>query len=142
MQSLSRLGIAAMGAVALGGWLGVPVATADNPVCTSTWCTFLSPTRNISCELNYNRGSGISDETYCQTNSPPQSVRMTPAGTFRTCNGDTCLGNPGQGTPTLGYGQSASVGPFSCRSESNGVTCTGNSGHGFTISATGVTSVG
>ncbi|WP_238305167.1 MULTISPECIES: hypothetical protein [Mycobacterium] len=120
----------------------MPTAAADNPVCTSTWCSFLSPSRNIGCELSYQRGSGIPDETYCQTNSPPLSVRLSTDGSFKSCSGETCLGNSGQGTPTLAYGQSAAVGPFTCRSESNGVTCTVASGRGFTLSSSGATPVG
>ncbi len=137
-----RVVVAALGIVVSGGCLGMPAAVADNPVCTSTWCSFLLPSRNIGCELSYQRGSGIPDETYCQSDSPPQSVRMTAAGTVKTCTGDTCLGNAGQGTPVLAYGQSAGVGPFTCRSETSGVTCTVASGRGFTLSNVGVTPVG
>jgi hypothetical protein len=119
-----------------------PQAAADNPVCTQTWCTFLAPSRNLGCEMNYQRGSGIPDETYCQTDTPPQSVRMSTDGSFKTCTGDSCLGNAGEGTATLAYGQAASVGPFNCRSEMSGVTCTVISGRGFTISSAGINSVG
>ncbi len=70
---MHRTVVAAMGIVVVGCWVGVPQATADNPVCTATFCSFYSPSRNISCELDYQRGSGIPDETYCQTETPPQS---------------------------------------------------------------------
>ncbi|QLL10514.1 hypothetical protein H0P51_26975 [Mycobacterium vicinigordonae] len=133
---------AAAAAAVAAGWTATPPAAADNPVCTSTWCSFLSPTRNIGCEIDYHRGSGIADETYCQTNSPPQSVHMSPDGSFKSCSGETCLGNSGQGTPTLAYGQTAALGPFTCRSESSGVTCTVTSGRGFSLSSSGVTPVG
>ncbi|OBI86504.1 hypothetical protein A9X01_17110 [Mycobacterium asiaticum] len=122
--------------------MGMPVAAADNPVCSSTWCTFYAPSHNLGCEINYQRGSGIPDETYCQTDSPPQSVHMSTNGTFKTCTGESCLGNAGQGTPTLPYGQSASIGPFTCLSETGGVTCTVTNGRGFTISSSGVVAVG
>ncbi|CPR10947.1 hypothetical protein BN971_02222 [Mycobacterium bohemicum DSM 44277] len=133
---------AAVAAVAVVGWPGTPRAAADNPVCTSTWCSFLSPSRNIGCEIDYQRGSGIPDETYCQTDSPPQSVRLSTDGSFKTCTGETCLGNSGEGTPTLAYGQAAGVGPFNCRSETGGITCTAGSGRGFTLSSGGIASVG
>lgn len=129
-----------LGILVFGACLGPPPAAADNPVCTSTWCSFLLPSRNISCELSYQRGSGIPDETYCQSDSPPQSVRMNSAGVVKTCTGDSCLGNAGEGTPVLGYGQKAGVGPFSCRSDTDGVTCTVTSGRGFTLSNSGVKS--
>ena len=113
-----------------------PLAGADD-----NYVGFLSPSRNISCELNYRRG-GIPDETYCQTDSPPASVRMDPSGVISICRGETCLGNAGTGTPTLAYGQTMGTGPFTCRSEAGGVTCTVVSGRGFTISSSGIASVG
>ncbi len=139
---MHRIVIAAMAVAVVGCCLGTPRAAADNPVCTSTWCNFLLPSRNIGCEMDYGRGSGIPDETYCQTDNPPQSVRMSTSGSFKTCTGASCLGNAGQGTPTLAYGQTAGVGPFNCRSETSGVTCTVTSGRGFTLSSAGVTPVG
>lgn len=138
---MRRTAIVAM-AVAVVGWPAAPRAAADNPVCTATWCSFLLPSRNIGCEINYQRGSGIPDETYCQSDSPPQTVRLSTDGTFKTCTGESCLGNAGQGTPTLAYGQSAGVGPFNCRSESTGVICTVAAGRGFTLSNAGITPVG
>ncbi|WP_156689186.1 hypothetical protein [Mycobacterium sp. Marseille-P9652] len=133
--------VAALAFAVVGSGVGLPRAAADNPVCTSTWCAFLLPSRNISCEMDYGRG-GIPDETYCQTDSPPQTARLSTDGSFKTCTGETCLGNPGQGTPTLAYGQTAAVGPFACRSEPSGVTCTITSRRGFTMSTAGVSAVG
>ncbi len=128
-------------ALVAAGFPGMPRAAADNPVCSQDWCSFLSPSRNISCEMDYQR-NGIPDETYCQTNSPPRSVRLSTDGTFKSCAGESCLGNPGEGTATLPYGQTAWMGPFSCRSEENGITCKVTSGRGFTISNAGITPVG
>jgi hypothetical protein len=140
---MHRVVVAAMGmVVVVGCCVGTPRAAADKPVCTATWCNFLTPSRNLGCEMDYGRGQGMPDQTYCQTDSPPQTVRMSTDGSFKTCTGDTCLGNSGQGTPTLAYGQTAGVGPFNCRSESSGVTCTVTSGRGFTISNAGITPVG
>jgi hypothetical protein len=97
---------------------------------------FLSPSGNISCEIDYQR-AGLT-EAYCQTQTPARSVTMTAAGTYTTCVGQQCLGNPGTGTPTLAYGTATGVGPFRCESATAGVTCTAN-GKGFRISASGVT---
>jgi hypothetical protein len=138
---MRRTLIAAAAMAIVGTCVGTPRSAADNPVCTATWCAFLSPSRNISCEMDSGR-SGITDETYCQTNNPPQSVRLSTNGSFKTCTGESCLGNAGQGTPTLEYGQTAGVGPFNCRSEASGVTCTVTSGRGFTLSNAGVDPVG
>lgn len=132
----------AFGLAAFGCYLGTPPAMADAPMCSQGWCSFLSPSRNIGCEMDYQRGSGIPDETYCQSQSPAQSVRLSTDGTFKSCNGESCLGNAGEGTPTLAYGQTAWLGPFSCRSEAGGVTCKVVSGRGFTISNSGITPVG
>lgn len=107
---------------------------------TLTMTAFLSPTRNIGCELNYQR-SGVADGTYCQTISPPQSATLSTNGTYTTCTGPNCVGNPGENTPILAYGDSTQVGPFTCASASTGVTCTA-AGGGFTISRSGITAAG
>jgi hypothetical protein len=77
---------------------------------------------------------------YCQTVTPPRSVKMDVAGKYTTCSGQQCLGNPGTGTPTLAYGTATGVGPFRCVSAAAGVTCTAD-GRGFLISAAGITPV-
>lgn len=123
----------------------MPAAAADNPICSANACSFYSPSRNISCEIDYQRGAGIPDVVYCQIGPAQplhQSVHMDPTGAFTVCTGETCLGNPGLGQGTLAYGQTAGIGPFSCRSEVSGVTCTVTSGRGFTISSGGITPAG
>lgn len=114
-----------------------PPAAADQ----DNYVAFLSPTRNISCEIDYQR-RGIPDEAFCFSISPPQSVTLDAAGTLARCTGESCLANPPEGTPSLGYGQTVGAGPFTCRSESSGVTCTVASGRGFTISSSDITPVG
>ena len=137
-----RKALVAVAATATGGvgilapWAFAPLAAAD-----SDYVAFLSPSDNISCELDYRR-SGLPDVTYCQSGSPPASVRMDPAGTLSICGGRARLGNAASGTPTLAYGQTMGTGPFTCRSETSGVTCTVVSGRGFTISSLGITPVG
>ncbi|WP_232005409.1 hypothetical protein [Mycobacterium sp. 852002-53434_SCH5985345] len=115
----------------------IPLAVADQ----DNYVAFLSPSRNISCEIDYQR-RGISDEAFCFTLAPPASVRMDTGGTLTRCAGESCLANPAEGTPVLGYGQTMGAGPFTCRSENGGVTCTVTSGRGFTISSSGITPVG
>lgn len=114
-----------------------PHAAADQ----DNYVAFLSPSRNISCEIDYQR-PGIPDETFCFTISPPASVRMDTGGALSRCAGESCLANPADGTPILSYGQTMGAGPFSCRSGAAGVTCTVVSGRGFTISSSGITPVG
>jgi hypothetical protein len=92
--------------------------------------SFVSPSHNINCEMDI----GL---TFCESTSPPQSVHMSADGPITTCAGPNCLGNPGIGTPTLGYGATNRVGgTFLCTSQTDGVSCSVASGHGFTISNT------
>lgn len=147
----AALGIAAIGVVPVGGFAEIPRAVADNPVCvretdnSGSVCAFYSPSHNISCEVDYQRvggtGAGIPDDTYCQTVVPEQSVTMDPNGSLKNCSGTSCLGNPGEGTATLAYGQTAALGPFTCQSATKGITCTVASGRGFRISRAGIASL-
>jgi len=142
---IKQLAIAgAMIAVVLGSIAGIPQAAADESVCTTAgqYCGFYSPSRNISCEINVGRGTGLPDDAYCQTIDPPQSAQMDTTGAFRPCTGQSCLGNPPPGIPTLGYGQMMPWGPFKCLSEEDGVTCTVAGGRGFMISRSGITPIG
>jgi hypothetical protein len=106
---------------------------------TATGGEFLSPSGNISCEIDYRR-AGVTTQAYCQTVTPPRSVTMGPTGSYTTCTGQQCLGNPGTGTPTLAYGTATGAGPFLCESATTGVTCIAG-GRGFRISASGITPV-
>jgi len=105
---------------------------------TPTGGEFLSPSGNISCEVDYHR-AGLT-QAYCQTVTPPRSVTMGATGRYTTCTGQQCIGNPGINTPTLAYGTATGVGPFLCESATTGVTCTAG-GRGFQISASGITPV-
>ncbi|ORB76157.1 hypothetical protein BST44_01100 [Mycobacterium scrofulaceum] len=123
--------------------LGVGIVLLVPPAAAGpdNYVAFLSPSRNISCEIDYQR-RGIPDSAFCFSIVPPQSVTMDPAGALSRCAGESCLANPPEGTPTLGYGEAKGAGPFTCRSETAGVTCTVVSGRGFTISNSGITAVG
>lgn len=99
---------------------------------------FLSPSGNISCEIDDYPG-GI-PSAYCQTWTPPRSAKMDGTGSYKVCDGPMCIGNAGAKTPTLAYGTATGVGPFRCESEPSGVTCTAG-GKGFLISTAGVSPV-
>jgi hypothetical protein len=115
---------------------GIPQAAADDLACYSgTMCYFLSPSRNISCELHTDGGPA---SAYCQSASSTQSVSMDASGNFTPCTGNQCMGDPALGTPTLAYGQTARLGPFACLSSTDGMTCTVATGRGFVISREGV----
>lgn len=130
-------------AIAIGG-SGIacaPILFASAAHADGDYVAFLSPTRNISCEINYRR-QGLPDEAFCFALSRPESATLNPDGTFSVCTGESCLANAAENTPTLGYGQTMTNGPFTCRSEVGGVTCTVASGRGFTISSAAITPVG
>jgi hypothetical protein len=100
---------------------------------------FFSPSRNINCQMDY--GPPYTDkQVYCQSVSPPQSVTLSTVGTFETCIGTRCLGNPATNSITLGYGNDIVLGPFRCLSGTNGMTCTA-SGSGFRIARDGIVPV-
>jgi hypothetical protein len=100
---------------------------------------FLSPSHNLSCELDVGR-AGIPDEAYCQSFVKPSSVTLTPSGTIKICHGTGCLGNPPEHDATLAYGKTASLGPFHCASSAGGITCRAGKG-GFEISRSTVVRV-
>jgi hypothetical protein len=116
---------------------GVPMPFV--PMQTATGGEFLSPSGNISCEVDF---SPTDQGALCLTLEPPRSVNMTVDGTLTQCAGAQCLSNAGLGTPTLAYGTETGVGPFRCVSATTGITCTVTSGKGFTINSAGITPVG
>ncbi len=62
--------------------------------------------------------------------------------TLVECTGVNCLSNAGLNTPTLAYGQSITLGPFTCASSTAGMKCTLASGDGFLISSGATTALG
>lgn len=123
---------------ATGPATSAATASALLPMQTVAGGEFLSPSGNISCEIDYHRADLT--QAYCQTITPARSATMDVTGRYTTCTGQQCLGNPGTGTPTLAYGTATGVGPFRCESATSGVTCTAG-GKGFQISASGITPV-
>lgn len=102
---------------------------------------FVSPSQNISCEVDYQRDK-VPDVAFCATNTPPESATLDDTGVLSTCSGENCVGNAPQNSPTLAFGKTTASGPFTCRSEVDSVTCTVTSGRGFSISSSGITPVG
>ena len=135
--------------IAVPATISASPATADPAPEPCTWCDtpnvqfFASPSGNISCQIDYRRGSSP-DSAYCVSFTPPQHVSMDDQGLLSICSGgDSCLSNPPGGQPTLEYGQSKGIGPFVCLSETSGMTCTvAASGRGFTISRSGIAPAG
>jgi len=128
---------------AAGAGVALPVATADASVCpqVGAYCGFYSPSHRIDCEIDTGGRTGA-DSVYCKTAEPARSASMDDQGTVTTCSGPSCIGDAAEGTPTLAYGQTISLGPFRCSSARTGITCTAAHGRGFVISTGGVDSVG
>ena len=109
---------------------------------TPTGTEFLSPSGNISCEIDFNFGSSSISQTMCLTLSPPRSATLTPDGRVAVCTGTQCLSNAGVNTPTLAYRMAITLGPFTCVSTTTSMRCTLAEGAGFAISSGGVTPLG
>jgi hypothetical protein len=109
---------------------------------SSTVTEFYSPSKNISCEIDNSLGSSATTGALCLTLSPPKSVTLMTDSTLKECTGVNCLSNAGENTPTLAYGQSITLGPFTCASSTAGMKCTLVSGDGFLISSSAITPLG
>jgi hypothetical protein len=107
-----------------------------------TTASFYSPSRNLGCELD-DRRAGVPSEVFCQSLKTPHSVKLGLNGRIKICRGESCLGNPGEGTPVLAYGRQVTVGRFRCFSLTAGVKCIViSSGKGFLIDKAGVRRLG
>jgi hypothetical protein len=102
----------------------------------------------ISCSMGDDPGrSGVG--VYCQSANPQNnpsrqhSVKMSLSGRLTICRGPRCpIGNPGEGTPTLGFGRQMTVGRFRCLSLRSGMKCVViRSQRGFLFNAAGVTKI-
>ncbi len=109
---------------------------------TSTGTEFYSPSKNISCEIDSDFGPSATTSTLCLTISPPKSVTLKTDSSLTECSGVQCLSNAGVDTPTLGYGMSITLGPFTCSSSTAGIKCILGNGDGFLISSSAVTPLG
>lgn len=109
---------------------------------TSTGTEFYSPSKNISCEIDSDFGPSATTSTLCLTISPAKSVTLNTDGSLAECTGINCLSNAGVNTPTLAYGQSITLGPFTCASSTAGMKCTLANGDGFLISSGATTALG
>ena len=87
-------------------------------------------------------GTSATTSALCLTISPPKSVTLKTDSTLTECTGVNCLSNAGTNTPTLAYGQSITLGPFTCASSTAGIKCTLASGDGFLISSAATTALG
>ena len=113
------------------GTLPVITATTDGG--------FVSPDRDVACLIDIDP----SDQVRCASFSPAAVVVMTPDGALTRCSGSSCaLGSRNPGYKVLATGTATGTNAFRCASTTAGITCTVPSGTGFTISPTGVRTVG
>ena len=113
------------------------------PLQTATYGEFLSPTGNIDCSISAGAShQPPTEQVFCATLKPPQSVTMDGSGSLKKCSGPGCGGNGQPGAPTLAYGTGTGAGPFLCVSEVTGMTCTVTGGKGFTLSTAGIKQIG
>jgi hypothetical protein len=136
-SAINRLAL--VGVVVGSALLLLPAASGSSGSGRAAQRAFLSPSGNISCEMD--RGNGVGTMAYCQSGRPPQNATLYPDGHVIACygTGADCLGNPGDRTPTLAYGRSIRLDPFRCTSLRRGVRCVViRSRHGFLISRSGL----
>ena len=136
----SLMSLAAVAAaVAASLAVGAAPAGADSPVCSAKKCSFVSPNRTVCTIVADNAACGWSDgEKWF-------AVKLFPNGGLDPClhlldvPGRACDTYSPAGMPTLGYGQTAMLGPYTCLVDAQSVTCTVNpSGRGFTINSAGI----
>jgi hypothetical protein len=114
----------------------VPHPAVARPASTVAQGTvFVSPSRNIACEVDF-QFAHIGAAAFCQTLAPPRSVTITATGTIDECSGLVCVGHPAKNTPVLSYMTSTARGPFLCASRFDGVACSA-AGRAFLISRSG-----
>jgi hypothetical protein len=114
-----------------------PATTTTTTTTTSTrGSVFLSPSRNIGCEVDW-QFTHLGAATLCQTLAPPESVTIAATGAIEKCSGVACVGHPAKSTPVLGYMASTTSGPFLCASRFDGVACSAG-GRAFLISRSGI----
>jgi hypothetical protein len=118
---------------------GVAVAATERlpaTIRTKHGGEYLSPSRNISCELDW-QVRGLQPTAYCQTMVPPRSVSLSAAGVVKKCAGTSCVGNPAENARPLPYMTSAAAGPFLCASRIDGFACSA-AGTAFLIAKAGI----
>ncbi|MEI2299526.1 hypothetical protein [Ensifer sp. MJa1] len=113
-------------------------ATADPPAGEQEM--FMMPSGNIGCVYTPEGGTAVyqpqdgGPELACDIVAP-RYVRAT-LGRAGTATLDHAVGDPSccSAVQVLDYGQTWSVGPFSCLSERTGLSCRRDDGHGFLLS--------
>jgi hypothetical protein len=117
-----------------------PTAGASSSATSSEPVAFAMPSGNIACTMSVD---GVTCTIASYTYAPPVVPGCTEvAGHVLVLNADgvafACPSGPppsvaGSDVPVLQYGQTTSVGDYTCRSATDGVQCTDASGVGFRL---------
>lgn len=122
-----------------------PVPPGKPPSPTTTGATFLTPLPgHVGCQISV---SATFTQVFCQASGPhnraalAHGATLKATGLYSTC-GATCVGNPGEGTPTYPVGKTVTVRPFTCTVKPDGVQCVVTAtGKGFLFNEDSVTAV-
>ena len=122
--------------------LTLMITTMAAPALAQDYQFFQAPSGNIACAIFLGDGAAARCDIRDYTPSfpvQPADCDLDWGGAFVVgltgpgqvgCVGDT-VNDPG--APVLAYGQSLTLGPFTCQSAETGMTCQNGEGHGFTI---------
>jgi hypothetical protein len=107
--------------------------------------TFALPSGNIACDITADAATCTIAESDVEPGSEEgcegtigQVVKVDPDGASAPCVSGALPGPAAPGTPVLEYGQSTTVGDYTCESATTGVTCTHEpSGTGFRLARAG-----
>lgn len=115
-----------------------------SPAFADDFVQFHTPSGNIHCAISTGQWTNVRCDMFELTPSFPDqpawcefdwgssfSLDLDGQKGEVACVSDTVADPAG---PVLGYGDSISLGGFTCLSEKTGMTCTNPDGHGFTLS--------
>ena len=124
----------------------VLASSASGATTSAHW--FVTPGKNVSCELGFHRPAPAGTYVWClayhggKPYKTARAVQMNSAAKLTVCHGLRCIGNSPVGTPTLPVGHSIDLGPFRCTALHPGVRCiVRNSGHGFRLTVHRITPI-
>lgn len=119
------------------------LAVIATPALADDFIYFHTPSGNIHCMLMSGDYAAARCDMLTLTQTFPRrpsdcdldwgdafEVAATDRKGHVVCHGDTVIDPDSM---ELGYGASATLGDFTCTSETSGMTCTNARGHGFTI---------
>jgi len=122
-----------------------PGDDADDDGAPVDLATFALPSGNIACDITADAATCTIAEIDAEPEGAEgcagtigQVLEVDPDGPSAPCVSGALPGKAAPGTPVLDYGQSTTVGDYTCESATSGVTCTHTpSGTGFRLARAG-----